>query len=838
MSTPGTMLDSEPEKGSSAVGNPTPSKNLPRRIIEFRMLFAKAFTIILLILCLWALAPILIGVLESSGSNAGHHELVHEEPLSLPHQHGDGGADLIARDLREATNVVGRYAYQSIRHSKNGKPPKPDQVVPLVELVENEKTITVRASHTHPNHVPHRVPRDLESEESSVTSASHTSHPPGPVIHNAADLEDILFDVGKTKERSGGLDIVHTDLTTRTVAYLTDSSGTHFQVSTIELYHTHSNGNTPFAPEINTSPGEGNDLQALGYRPTSSVELETSFPSFENLDNIASPTASPAQIRSAVQRQETNIATPTSHRISKVAPIVIDSNNPNNIRLPGNSAYNASHGDSSYTHNHIHFSVGHDDGDGDMPGLNTTTATRTITRAPRLPQVTESIIADAFFNINRTVTHVSGPTWRQVATPRPPAPPVPTNRVVGPIETMFEPAINVTFELIPMEADDPESPFSIYWNPIATGAPTRADHISLASSWRANGGKYPSMPTRYDIVWDHRTNTTWNKTVEGTWDGWIDVYVSITTQYPAPPKTPVPAIPTSPGQPEYDPITNPDFTFGPGPNWVGPSSESSSVEAHASTPTAPKGTDLPAFPNDRTTTFPPPTDGSTASPRPSQNLKQEIDMHYPVPFFPNGPEKYKVWSEWIGYCSVIKHINLKNEPRNPLRPFGIVDGWGGDCVQNLCVRGINYYIHIDNESAVGQYWQATLMYDRNVSEAGYADILPSWKTYPQMVAENTQDLLRPEWIADCVVLLHHNGTSNWGNQFLINARKYFDPHGRRYTSGDRNTVNPPKKCRRLDMLLHIEEYHNINGFVIGDWWVTPSDEEPFYVSPSDAVITL
>ncbi|KAK6520841.1 hypothetical protein TWF506_001084 [Arthrobotrys conoides] len=766
------------------------------------------------------------------GSIVGYQKPEHERTPHLSNQNAPAvdRAELFARDLDEV-DIVGRYAYQSLRHSKNGRPPKPNQVVPIIELVENGKTITVRVSHTHPNHVPRRLPRDVdhEPEESTATSAPHTSHSPGPVIHNAADLEDILFDVGRTKGHRGGpgSDIIHTEYTTRTVAYSTDSTGMpYYHVSTIELYHTHINGNTPIAPEINPGSSEGDRAKALEYKPTSPAGLEAAFLTPEGLDSIASPTAYPAQINSALQSEETSVTSTTS-RISKLAPIADVPHDANHVHQPGNIAYNASHGDSSYTHNHTHLSVGHDDGDGDTPHFNNTTSIVTMVRHSA-PHATESIICDAFFNINRTVTHVSGRTWRQVTTTRPPVPPVPTNRVIGPIETIFDPPTNVTYEIIPMEVDDPEVPFSIYWNPVATGTPTRADHISLASSWRANGGNYPAMPTRYDIVWDHRTNTTWNKTVEGTWDEWIDVYVSITTQYPAPPKTPVAAVPTSPGQPEYDPVTNPDFTWGPGPNWVGPSSESLSVEAHASTSASQKSTEVQVLPDGRTMTVPAPTGGLTSLPKPTENLKQEIDQHYPVSFFPKGPENYVVWSEWIGYCSVIKHINSKGEDLVPLRPFGDVDSWGSEYVEYLCAKGVDYYIHINNESVPGQYWSNALKESRNISDVGYANYVPSWKAYPRTVPQNSEDLLQAEWIADCVVLLHHAGTSTWGNEFLQNARKNFDPHGRRYISDDDSTVRAPTKCRKIDMLLHIEEYHNIDGFLIGDWWITPTDIPPVH----------
>ncbi|KAK6351438.1 hypothetical protein TWF718_004598 [Orbilia javanica] len=727
-------------------------------------------------------------------------------------------ATLVARGS-EGTGNPGRYAYQSVRQSQSGKPKKPDQVVPLVELVDNGKTVTARVSHSHPNPVPLMVPRDVEPEASETTE----------------DLEDGPSDAGSTKEPRAATDIVHTDLSTRMVAYSTDpaSTITYYRLSRVEIYHTHSRGTTPIAPNINPEMAAENEDRDVEHENTNFAQMTASSSQGSQSDMVSS-TASPGQVNAAgeIQSEETGLI-PTISPVAKGAPLAVGSHDFSTDHKSGkiNVAYNSSHGDSSYTHNHTHFSVGHDDGDGDVTSLNDTIVTRTA----RSAQVMRSIIADSFFNINRTVTHVSGSTWRQVTTTAPPAPSMPTNRVIGPIETVFEPATNITYEVIPMELDDPEDPYTIFWNPVSTGTPTRADHLSLASSWKANGGKYPSVPTRYDIVWDHRTNTTWNKTIEGTWDNWVEVYVSITTQYPAPPKTPVPAIPTRPGQASYDPITNPNFTWGPGPNWVGPSSGSSSSGLQVSKSASPENSMTPStFSDSPVTTISTPTDGATLEQAPTNPRKSEVDKHYPVPFFPEGPEKYEVWSEWIGYCGVIKHIIAKGELRTPLKPFGDFQGLGGKYITNMCLNGLDYYIHIDNESNAGRYWAANLMQDRNVAEDGYAATIPGWTGSYINIEKATQDLITPEWIADCLVILHHAGTSTWRNDFLDRARKDFDPHGRRYISVHQDLVQSPKNCPKIEMLLHVEEYHGLNGFLLGDWWITPLDSEPFYLSVKDA----
>ncbi|KAK6536842.1 hypothetical protein TWF281_001052 [Arthrobotrys megalospora] len=732
---------------------------------------------------------------------------------------------LVARGLEEA-DITGRFAYQSLHKSKNGKPQKPDQVVPFIELAADGKTVTARVSHTHPNNVPPRLTRDVEADKTTVSSASHTHHPPGPVIHNAADLEDILFDVGRTKEaRALTGDQIHTDFETRTVAYSTDDDGmVLYRPSILEKLHTHRAGApVPLVPDINPDMADGDKAKVVNRELPGTIKMTTTFPPHihnKGANSEAAPTAAPAQVNSEAQSKETGVPTEqsTSARVAKVAPIALSSNKLNDIHNGGN----ASHGDSSYTHNHTHLSVGHDDGDGDVPHFNATT----ITKAPR-SEVTMSIIADAFFDVTQTVTHVSGSTWRQVTTPFVPAPPIPTNQIVGPIVTVFEPVINTTYELIPMQGDDPKDTYSIYWNPIATGAPTRADHISIMSSWKANGGTYPAMPTRYDIVWDHRTNTTWNKTVEGTWDNWIDVYVSITTQYPAPAKTPVPDIPQWPGQPDYS--ENPFFTVEPGPNWVGPSTSSTVPTGHAHGEHEGPET----LSNGQPIVFPSPTEGSVPVKKSVQPVKN-VDQHYPVPFFPKGAENYDVWSEWVGYCGVIKHITPKGESHLPLKPFGDLHKLGGDYVQSMCFRGINYYLHIDNESKAGRYWLTSLIQNRNISEVGYAGVLPDWSAYPNPVGENIHDVLQPEWISDCLVLFHHAGSSAWGGDLMLNTRKEFDAHGRRFATSNKDLVQSPRKCEKINMLLHVEEYHNMDGFQIGDWWITPMDKEPFYVGRTRA----
>ncbi|KAK6503384.1 hypothetical protein TWF481_008404 [Arthrobotrys musiformis] len=819
-----------------------------------------------------------------------------------------------ARDLNEANINAGRYAYQSIHHSQNARPKRPDQVVPLVEIVENGETILARVSHTHPTPIPLRIPRDFESQTSEATTTTsifHSSYDSKDIEKvvsdinrrdvNPADdlkkglekLEKELSDIKKPNLKPGddlkkGIEKLekelsdvdklivkppnslksdiekleaelaafgkrsqefetHTDYTSRTVPYSTDSTGlVYYQTSNVPVPHTHS-GYTPIAPVINLDCDEddatGDDCDR-GYKTVDRTDIvprrpkeisdgtpysgnpakpesTTSLPFRKSANYVQSSTPTPAaQVQGDIGSKET-AAPSTTSRVAKTGQ-VISANHSGDFGgndHSGSNAFNASHGDSSYTHNHTHFSVGHDDGDGDVhvPTSNDTI----VTISPRYPQTAGSIIADAFFNINRTVTHVSGPTWRQVTTTIPPAPPVPTNKVVGPIVSIFEPATNVTFEVIPMEGDDPEGPYSVYWNPVSTGAPTRADHVSIMSSYRANGGTNPPMPTRYDIVWDHRTNTTWNKTIEGTWDNWVEVYVSITTQYPAPPKTPVTAIPTRPWQDPYDEITNPFFTVEAGPNWVGPTSDAVGTRTHQQT--------------ESTVITPTPTNNPTPKERSHEPTQVDIDHHYPVPFFPGGPGKYDVWSEWIGYCGVIKHITQKGEPRIPLKPFGDFTDFGGGYIRSLCFRGIDYYLHIDDESRAASYWLNRLVHNRNISHDGYADALPTWNSYNGTV-QDYDDFIRPEWITDCVVLLHHARALTWGNNFLYTARSNFDANGRRYISADRDQVKAPSNCPRIDILLHVEEDRSIDGFLLGDWWVTPGDDQPFYVAPqgSDA----
>ncbi|KAK6361326.1 hypothetical protein TWF730_005061 [Orbilia blumenaviensis] len=643
---------------------------------------------------------------------------------SFPQSDVNNGS-LVARDAQE-TNIMGRYAYQSLRNSKNGKPPKPDQVIPLVELVEDGKTITARVSHTHPNPVPSRLPRSAE-----------------PSVYNSEDVDTA------NESREVDSDVVHTEYETRTVAIATDEEEvTIYGPSVFEILHTHTAGRPePIAPDINTNMANGDEV-----------------------------------------RSEAGAGTTTAASL-----------------LRKNDASNRE------------------------PQISISMAT--ITSAARLPEVSGSLIADAFFDITHTVTHVSGSTWRQVttSTPRASSISIPASSIVGPIVTLFEPIINTTFEVIPMRGDCPDDPYSIYINPIATGAPTRADHISIMSSWRANGGKYPAVPTRYDIVWDHRTNTTWNKTIEGTWDNWVEVYVSITTQYPAPPKTPVADVPTSPGQSPYDPETNPDFTIAPGPNWV---DSSPRVSTSTSDPPYTEPTTLPSI-NAETLIFPTPTEKAALLPKSDEFMKRMIDQNYPAPFFPGGGDKYQVWSEWIGYCGVVKHINLKGEPALPLQPFGDLNILGGDYIRDMCQKGLNYYIHFDSESTAGRYWLSSLVRNRNITKEGYSSTLPVWSSKSSNAAsDNDSDILIPEWITDCLVILRHSTSSSWGNAFLLKANKNFDENGRLYISADRSLVRPPINCQKIEMLLHIREYHSMEGFQLADWWITPTDEEPFYISPS------
>ncbi|KAF3902539.1 hypothetical protein ABW21_db0205407 [Orbilia brochopaga] len=141
----------------------------------------------------------------------------------------------------------------------------------------------------------------------------------------------------------------------------------------------------------------------------------------------------------------------------------------------------------------------------------------TITEPAQAPAAaTTSVIFDDLLGISITVTGAGDGTWRAVAeaTPAPEPEPLPAGCAVDLANIIFDPATNITFEVIPCEGSEGEGSVSMFWKPVSTGPPVRPEDIAQASVFTAAGGISPAAPTP-QIVHDSHTNVTWNQTFEG-----------------------------------------------------------------------------------------------------------------------------------------------------------------------------------------------------------------------------------------------------------------------------------------------------------------------------------
>ncbi|KAF3921945.1 hypothetical protein ABW20_dc0102440 [Dactylellina cionopaga] len=737
-----------------------------------------------------------------------------------------------------------RYAYKAAYEMKIGNTQGPDQIVPVTQYVDKGKSVSVRVSHTHPKPVPERevMPRDVAVEAVKTTTSSHTQHSPGPVIHNPGDLADILFtDKREVHVESAGTN-VHVELETRTVPYSTDESGiAYYRASEFSVSHTHpEKGPLPMVPNINPTMKVGDQQKRpVGGYKLNTVVLNTIKTTSTSIFN-PHPSATPGHTHLEARSIQTSIPDEQLQalrdRIEMLRQLA---------KLPRPLAVNISHGDSKYSHNHSHVSINHDDGDGDIAVFNSS-----ISMPPRdLSPVTSSVIYDGFWGDSITVTYVGGSTWEMIpwADMATSEIPTPTGNIIGPAATIFDPVMNVTYDVVPYDDPaDPAIPVSFFWDPVSTGEPTLPEHIAIASSYRAAGGQYPVMPTPH-LVFDPKTNITWNNTFKGDAVNWIPVYFPVSTGYPpAFTNSAVPWIPTWPAKrdvsstntldPEFHDFTSlhppKTGTIGPEEHATEPLPSVTKYVGPARTPGQAKiavgDSGIVALPHAHPDSLFP----GLNSPRPkpeSRNVNQDkIDKHYPVPFFRDGPENYQVWSEWFDPCRVIKHITKKGDHHVEVKPFGEIGELSGEGrVHSTCNNNIDYLIHLENTSEAYKVYKDALVVNRDFTQDGYAPQIPTWPRLTRDPTETTEkvqpgdtDFLRPDWIANCTVVLHHAADNSFGIMF----HKSYDFNGQ--------LITPSTACRTLNILLHVEEFHSTEGFQIGDWWVTPQDDEPVYRTSS------
>ncbi|EWC46771.1 hypothetical protein DRE_04016 [Drechslerella stenobrocha 248] len=473
-----------------------------------------------------------------------------------------------------------RYAYQAVHDSRG------DAAVPLTEYLVNGNIVTSRFKHNH--HRPvfgGNARRDIAAADIAATTSPHTHHSPGAVIHNIGDLIDILFseehDVSKRNSPVGS-NTVHVEVETRTIPYSTDLNGQiYYGPNAISVYHTHMDGGpAPMVPNINPTMANGDrdptahtGATSLSARPSSALPSQTNEPaiapaSYQSLETGAVGDLQPDQMHSSSPVaiiEDSQLAgflfTPTSTR----EWTTVTRTNSSNTGLMS-------------TH------------DGDAQSHITP------------PPITSSVIFDDFWSHSVTVTYAGSGTWKMIPWSTPEAPAPPTGTPVGPVRTIFDPVVNITYEVAPYDSEDSVNSVALYWRPISTGTPTRPEDIAAASSFIAAGGKPPSMPKPH-IVFDSRTNITWNQTFEGDVINWIPVYIAVSTgDRPDYTHPPVPWIPEWPGFGDEE-------DYNPGANWVvgghlqgQDDNEARDLPTPAETPLA--GSLIPAAGDDNVVGFP------------------------------------------------------------------------------------------------------------------------------------------------------------------------------------------------------------------------------------------
>ncbi|EPS36411.1 hypothetical protein H072_10102 [Dactylellina haptotyla CBS 200.50] len=697
-----------------------------------------------------------------------------------------------------------RYAYKAAFDNRNAELQKPDNVVPMTQYVDNGGTVDARVSHTHPKPVPRADSlHDLghEGVKAALSSSIHSYHTPGPVIHNPGDLEDILF----TDRRVAFDDPViattaknvHLELETRTVPYTTDENGrVSYRASEFEVYHTHpENGPVPMVPDIN---------------PTV----------LAHINKAIRPEAHPNTIRLTTTFTTKAVSTPELH------PSAIPGHTHIQARALQTSEANVP------TNNFIR---DHDDGERDVSEYTTNVT-------PLSLGVTSSIY-NYYYNFTVTVTYAGNSTWAETWTPLLADVQTPTNKVVGPTVTFFDPVLNITYDIVPFE--DPNltvlPKISLWWRPVATGSPTRPKDISKASSFYAAHKTVHTLPGPM-LVFDSHTNVTWNQTYEGNLiDNWR-VFSPVTTGYP-------PAFtPTLIPHPEWPPFRAYDEEVGPFYENILPTvtalvlSEtpiggvSSLIEdAPNSEPIqAEEGFRIGVIPigYEENSVKPPSPDGLT-----ERNPKQiEIDQHYPVPFFPDGPENYQVFSQWVGTCRVIKHIAKKGVPHkdfiiNTHTQIDVMNPTDRKQQEGMCHGVIYYMLHIEESSAAAELFGKAIAFENELRKRGYDSPIPNWASLRSLVndtdrtAEDSYEGLGIEWYDDCTPIIHHTG-----RRMSPEIRSLWDGNKEWIRNGIPSNWYPPfEKCERINILLPlVDGGGSIDGFQIGDWWITPNHDLPFY----------
>ncbi|KAF3929287.1 hypothetical protein AA313_de0207377 [Arthrobotrys entomopaga] len=457
------------------------------------------------------------------------------------------------QDIGSGSEWTGhRYAYKAVHDKKNDNIQSPKDVIPMTQYAVNGETYTDRVEHTHSKLVPRGrlSPRDAandvnEEAKTTTSSQSHTRHSPGPVIHNPTDLVDILFTdkAARNIDPEQTTDNVHAELSTRTLPYSTDENGRVFyRVSVYSVYHTHpANGPIPIAPDINPNLMNRGTEDNLGEQPIDPEHLVTAVPAFtitavEHMPNgFATDVAAPASSEIEKISIQTAAAAPSDdiQRLGKVGlihghiePIHGDDLLAHSTQIVGSDS-------SSVLSNRKLDPVGSIVSDGLLDSISDLTGP--ITKAPRpTPLGLTSTIYDLYMNRSVTVTYDGDDFWKQPSTDpwsgMPTTPP--GGETIAPVATMFDPLFNITYEYIQYKDPNPdaENPVSIWYHPIATGEAIRPQDKSVQSEYWATA--HPHNLPSPQLVFDSYTNVTWNRTFEGPFYNWVEVYSAISTGWP------------------------------------------------------------------------------------------------------------------------------------------------------------------------------------------------------------------------------------------------------------------------------------------------------------------
>ncbi|KAJ6261038.1 hypothetical protein Dda_3703 [Drechslerella dactyloides] len=209
----------------------------------------------------------------------------------------DTGLEATDAQAANTPRKLHRYAAGSLRDieaSLQHVDKRENQLVPLIEYESKGAIVTARVSHVHVKPFSNDLgPRYFADGE--VATATHSSHPLGPILHNANELAEALFGHNKRQE-------VHTDFETRIAPYSTDADGIIYYQTTVEpVYHTHPEGGLmPIAPVINPTMINGDRQPSMAPPATSPNGMATP----------ASVTAVPTSAISSVTTSATQSQSP------------------------------------------------------------------------------------------------------------------------------------------------------------------------------------------------------------------------------------------------------------------------------------------------------------------------------------------------------------------------------------------------------------------------------------------------------------------------------------------------------------------------------------------------